>query len=264
MSDRSNLIYTYDGSFDGLMCCVFESYDKDEIPSDIVSVNSPEITFLPVKEIETDLHKSKRVLASIPGKIGTSAFDFIRNAFLTCIPQKELHILLFLRLGYKHGQSVMTMLANDTVDILSKAVRHLKNESHLLTGFIRFSVMSGVLVSEIEPKNFVLPLLTQHFCERYPEERFMIYDVTHGAALIYQPYKAKIIPIEDFQMPDPDEDEQFFRELWKLFYNTIEVQGRHNEKCRMSHMPKRYWKYMTEFSKKPVLKLNGTKSYNLY
>jgi hypothetical protein len=44
-----------------------------------------------------------------------------------------------------------------------------------------------------------------------------------------------------------DEKELAFRELWQLFYKTIEVEGRHNETCRMSHMPKRYWKYMTEF-----------------
>ena len=32
-----------------------------------------------------------------------------------------------------------------------------------------------------------------------------------------------------------------------MFYDTIEVPGRRNHKCRMTHMPKRYWKHMTEF-----------------
>jgi probable DNA metabolism protein len=158
----------------------------------------------------------------------------------------------------------MGMLTDDTVNTLFKAVKHLDNESHLLKGFVRFSIFSNVLVAEIEPKNYVLPLMTQHFCERYPEERFLIYDKTHGMALVYQPYQSAIIPIEDLELPEPDEQEQSYRELWQLFYDTIEIQGRHNPKCRMSHMPKRYWKYMTEFGgprKKSPLKLEDTTKF---
>ena len=66
-------------------------------------------------------------------------------------------------------------------------------------------------------------------------------------ALLYQPYQSAIISIDDLELPAPDEEEQSFRELWRIFYDTIEIQGRHNPKCRQSHLPKRYWKYMTEF-----------------
>ena len=37
------------------------------------------------------------------------------------------------------------------------------------------------------------------------------------------------------------------RELWKLFFKTIEIEGRHNPRCQMTMMPKRYWGCMTEF-----------------
>ncbi|NRY56440.1 hypothetical protein [Clostridium acetobutylicum] len=40
MPNRSNLIYYYDGSFEGLMCCVFESYEKNEIPVNILVTNN--------------------------------------------------------------------------------------------------------------------------------------------------------------------------------------------------------------------------------
>jgi len=120
-----------------------------------------------------------------------------------------------------------------------------------LKGFIRFSVANQVLISEIGPKNFVLPLLKQHFMERYPEERFLIYDKTHQMGLLYQPYQSRIVPIDALEMPEFDETEIQFRQLWKLFYDTIEIKGRHNEKCRMTQMPKRYWAYMTEFQETP-------------
>lgn len=251
MLDQSNVIYRYDGSFEGLLCCVFESYDQKEIPMDIIQPDTSQTMLFQVKEIRTDSQKASRVLVSIPQKMGKSALDLVRHAFLTCFSQKELYILLFLRMGYRYGPSVMSMLTEDVVDTLLKAVKHLEKESHLLKGFVRFSVFNNVLVAEIEPKNYVLPLLTEHFCERYPEERFLIYDKIHGMALVYQPYQSTIIPIEALELPQPDEEEQSFRALWQLFYDTIEIQGRHNPKCRMSHMPKRYWKYMTEFGYSP-------------
>lgn len=247
MFNQSNLIYCYDGSFDGLLCCVFESYDKKEIPVDILLPDTSQPLLFEATKIITDSQKANRVLLSIPKKIGMPALDFVRHAFLTCFPKKELYILLFLRLGYRYGSSVMNMLTNDVVNTLLKVVKHLNNESHLLKGFVRFSILNNVLVTEIEPKNYVLPLLTQHFCQRYPEERFLIYDKTHSMALIYHPYQSAVIPIDDLELPEPDEEERAFRKLWRIFYDTIEIQGRHNPKCRMSQMPKRYWKYMTEF-----------------
>lgn len=259
MPDRSNIIYRYDGTFDGLLCCVFESYEKKEIPVNILQPEELQETLFPIKEILTEPQKSQRVLASIPKKMGYAALGFIQRAFITCEPQKERYILLFLRLGFRHGPSVMNMLTDDVVNVLVKAVKHLNNETHLLTGFIRFSIFNNALVAEIEPKNFVLPLLMKHFCERYPEERFLIYDKTHGMALIYQPYQAEIVPIEALQLPEPDESERKYRALWRLFYDTIEVEGRHNPKCRMGHMPKRYWKYLTEFGgeQRPRSELKG-------
>ena len=37
MLDRPDLIYRYDGSFEGLMCCVYESFYKREMPLSIIS-----------------------------------------------------------------------------------------------------------------------------------------------------------------------------------------------------------------------------------
>jgi probable DNA metabolism protein len=186
------------------MCCVFESYAKKEVPTDILAAGTPQGVLFEVKSIATDAQKARRVLKYIPVRMGQSALDLVRHAFLTCLTQKEWYILLFLRMGYQHGSSVMNMLTDDVVHVLTKAVKHLKNESHLLKGFIRFSIFNNALVAEIEPKNYVLPLLSNHFCQRYPEEHFMIYDRTHGMALVYRPYQSKIVAIEDLLLPEPD------------------------------------------------------------
>ena len=75
----------------------------------------------------------------------------------------------------------------------------------------------------------------------------MIYDKTHHMALVHRPGQDAIIPMEHFSLEEPDETERQFRALWKQFYHTIGIEGRYNPKCRMTHMPKRYWENMTEF-----------------
>ena len=242
------VVYCYDGSFDGLLCCVYESYDKNELPADVLPEDGHLPLLLDTRAIETREERAQRVQKSIPQKMGYAALDFVRHAFLTNLPGKELLILKFLRLGFRHGRSVLSRLTDETIHTLTVAVRHLTHEAHLFQGFVRFSETGGVLTAQIEPKNIVLPLLARPFADRYPGERFLIYDKTHGMVLLYQNGKAHICAAEAFEQPQPDEEELKFRELWWLFYKTIEIKERRNPRCRMSHMPKRYWNCMTEFA----------------
>lgn len=247
MPDMTDLVYAFDGSFEGLMCCVFESYKQKEIPRAIRTPGQVQHLFEIVKWIETDAYKAKRVYNSIPMKVSPEAQELVRLGFLTCAPQKELLILNFLRLGFKQGSKVMTMLNNDTVCSLQKAVRRLTSESQKFKGFVRFSIYDEALVAVIEPKNFILPLLAEHFCDRFRNEEFMIYDKTHSIALIYQSQKAEFINVDELTLPKADKTEVEHRRLWQQFYKTIAIESRNNPRCRMTLMPKRYWRQMTEF-----------------
>ena len=246
---EEDFIYRYDGSFNGLLCCVFESYSAKEMPADITAdADFQGLLLYREKRIINDEKKAQRVLASLPQKLGQETFDFVRKSFLTCLEKKEMQILRFLRLAYREGPQVMQMLQHADVNPLFKAVRHLERESHLFKGFVRFSEHGGILAAEIEAKNNVLPLLAEHFCERYPEERFIIHEKKHKLALVYQPYQAGIIELEKLVLPQAEEKELDFRALWQTFYQSVEIEGRHNPRCRMTQMPKRYWKNMTEFA----------------
>ena len=246
---EDDVVYLYDGSFEGFLTCVFESFYRRELPLQITAGDAPESLLYRTSYIETDLVKAKRVLRSIPRKISSAAEEQVRLGFLTCREDKERLLLDFLRLGYRIGPNVTFMLQNETVHQLDRAVFHLTHEAHLLSGFIRFSIHHGVLVSVIGPKNFVLPLLVEHFTTRLPEENFLIYDEVHRAALIYRPHEFQLVPMDSFTLPEADCEEAAYQGLWRRFYDTIAIEGRENPRCRMSLMPKRYWKYMTEFQK---------------
>ncbi|WP_410769969.1 TIGR03915 family putative DNA repair protein [Fontibacillus sp. BL9] len=247
----NDVAYVYDGSFDGLLSCVFESYERKEELLDITSDADPQYVLFGNRYVETDSGKAARVYDAIGNKISPAAQELVRLGFLTCDSQKEMLIYRFLRLGFKHGGVVMNMLTENTVHQLNKAVRHLNSESHAFTGFVRFSVYGDALVSVIEPKNIVLPVLAPHFCDRYRQESFMIYDKTHGQALIHRPDetqndKVSIVNVDELTLPDVSEQEKAYRSLWKQFYNTVAIRERVNPRAQMSHMPKRYWAQLTE------------------
>ena len=42
------------------------------------------------------------------------------------------------------------------------------------------------------------------------------------------------------------EEEKEMESLWKVFYKTIGIDARRNDRCRRNFMPKKYWKYILE------------------
>ena len=75
----------------------------------------------------------------------------------------------------------------------------------------------------------------------------MIYDAVHQAVLLHEGHSTRLLELAaPLELPPPNEREQQFQALWKQFYQTLEIKARHNEKCRMSHCPKRFWGDMVE------------------
>ena len=243
---ESTVMYIYDGSFSGFLCCVYESMKSGVFPFEIAPARSAPCSVFPALEIVTESGKAERVLASIPQKISAAALELVKTVFLSCLEQKELLLLKFLLRGYREGGRLLGKMGDPDVAPLLKAERHLMREAMLLQGFVRFSDYGGGLAGVITPKNFILPFIAGHFTLRYKNEDFLIFDKTHKAALLKQGRRAEIICLEDVEFPPVSEEEAKYRSLWKQFYKTVAVEGRENPRCRMSHMPKRYWENMLE------------------
>lgn len=257
-----NVVYEYDGTLDGFFCCVFESFQKKETPLGIHPLYAPQLTLGSVRSIHTDLKKARRVRRGVCQKLSREALRLMENVYLSFLEQKELYMLQFLQQGFSSGTDILRRLADDAVSTLLKAQQHLLNESHRYKQFIRFSASGQIMASVIRPRNQVLPLIAPHFIDRYSGEAFLIYDATHGMALVYRPGQAAIVPVDSFVMEAPDEEEQLYRDLWCEYYDTIAMKERYNPKCRMTHMPKRYWDVMTEFCHRRKQRANNSDADN--
>ena len=243
-----SLVYVYDGTLEGLLCCVYESFFRREIPSDIQSEGGQLLLSEKSRFIRTNMAQMQKVYDSLKKKIGRESQDFVQRAFLTNLPNKEILIFRFILSGYKMGGRIFDCITKEPVFSLVKAVRGLEREVHNYIGFIRFSLHKEVLFSRITPKNQVLPLLSHHFSDRYPEETFLIWDRTHKMALVHRPgYPCVFTELTNLFLLEMEEDQRYYETLWQCFQKTIAIEERKNPLCQMSHLPKRYWSEMTEF-----------------
>ena len=251
------LTYTYDGTFEGWLCCVGESYESKEIPGRIVAAQDNAIihndrieeeSLFYSKKIVTLQEKAERVRNGIAAKIGIGFLHLLERSFCTCRQDREEEMLLFTHKGFRYGMRIMNLRQDPVIRNIHKGLRDLGREIDKWYGFVRFSDMQGILVAVIGAKNNVLPFLAPHFTDRFRSERFMIYDKNHKMALVYRPGRCAVIPMERFSLANVCEEEQKYRRLWKNYYDAIEIKPCHNETCRRTLMPKRYWDYLTEMA----------------
>ena len=242
----TDLVYVYDGSLAGFFTCVHESIYKKELPLSIVNEKEIQPTLYTQKYIDTEFEKAAKVRTSIEKNISKRALELTEITFLCHHDDKEIALLEFLITAFRIGYKAPLMLGEATVSRILDMEKHILGEAHLLKGFIRFADYGSILGSVISPKNFVLPLLAEHFISRFPEENIIIYDNIHKAALVYQDKNAEITAVEQIEFQQESETELHYQALWKQFYKTIGIAERLNPKCRMTHMPKRYWENMLE------------------
>jgi probable DNA metabolism protein len=102
-------------------------------------------------------------------------------------------------------------------------------------------------IARCSPDHFVLPLLADHFWQRFGKQSWAVIDEKRNLVLSGENGKKPVLyqtePIEaNKEWQDKDEWEN----LWKNYHHSINNETRANPKLQKQFMPSRYWKYLTE------------------
>lgn len=249
MPDGRDVVYLYDGSFDGLLCVVFEVFKNRDCPIAIEeNKNVQQMFFCDYNIVKTERKISERVSSAIIEKISKKAWRNIYYVYLSDTAEKGMLCLNYIRTCLYRGAGADMYLNDDCIAAVANAVQRVKNEAHRYIEFIRFSELEGgIYYSEIEPEYHVLPLISRHFQKRLPALPWMIHDIKRRLCLVYNGKECYIANTDSLPLKKHSENEKEYQKLWKEFYNTTQIEERKNERCRMTHMPKKYWRHMTEF-----------------
>ena len=193
----SDVLYRYDGSYPGFLCCIFESYAQKELPLAVCGPEEGQTSLYAMREIETDLPRARRVEKGVD-RLGGAVRARLMTGFLSGDDGKDLTLLRFARAAFRQGPGAAQMLGDPDVSAAFALERAVNNEACWMREFLRFEQRGPMLGAVIHPRHYVLPLLRAHFCSRLPDENFVILDAAHGAALLRQGADVQYLQMRQF------------------------------------------------------------------
>lgn len=245
----------YDGTFEGLLTVVFEIYDRKLGPVNIQKTgDSDSAMFEDVLNVSTDEFRATRVLNGLRNTLSANGIQRIYVAHLAGMANEENNIVGFIRYAFDSKQNIEENYGNRYVQRVSEIVKMMRREKHRMEAFIRFQKLQDeTYYAVIEPDFNVLPLLIRHFKSRYADQKWMVYDIKRNYGLYYDLHDAEFISMEFSDVKSAvnitasfNEDEEVYQHLWKNYFKSVNIASRKNTRLHIRHIPKRYWKHLTE------------------
>lgn len=249
------MYYFYDGSFVGFLTLVYDVFLSGNY--DITILKEYENSLFEGIKIETNNEKAKKVYDRLIRAIGLEGFDKIYTCFLSEEKGIELHLLNYIRLSIKLEKEINKHFLPETkkVESLYKKVNH---EAHKFKGLLRFrKLKDNTYLAIISPSHNIIPLIKEHFIDRYNDQNFVIYDEIRKYALMFDSVSKtnRILPIEDFDERLKNykntellhQEEVEYTSLWKGYFESINIKERENKKLQKQHIPMKYWDNLNEF-----------------
>ena len=246
----------YDGSFEEYLSIVFQVFDRKLKTMEIVKAGSavPHI-FSKVIPVTTDERQARRVWLGLGKKLPVKERHQLYAAFLSEQPKVEDLLLGYILHVFSSDRSVAGDYTNPFVLKTAQIAKNVGREAHRMEAFVRFKLTKdGLYFANIAPDFDVLSLISRHFKSRYADQRWMIYDLTRKYGIYYDLHTVETIEIslsEDIHSPDKhhlifDPTELAFQQLWKDYFDHTKSRKRKNTKLHVQHVPRRYWKYLSE------------------
>jgi len=242
--------------FDGILTGVYDVYASriplQECRLELQNEYEPQL-FAEYKECLINREKAEKVSKKIRSFMSEEAYVRLYRTALHKSPERADCILRFIAVGLRYGRRAIKMLQDPAVYRIFQMDRFVGREALSQKEFVRFERLpSGVYFSRIGPENQVLELIAGYFADRTPDENWIIYDEIHRTAAIYSAQKSFWVLKTDIADSEIEallvgKESDCYTKLWNIFFETIAIEERKNERCQRNHLPLRYRKYMTEF-----------------
>ena len=241
-----------------------------------------------IYKVCTDEEKARRVWTGLEKRLSREAMRLVAVSWLSEL--RELNQSLFHYIckafapppkgtgsacGDAQPKSIERNFADPDVLAVTNIARRVLHEQLRMKQFIRFQkAKDGTYLGVVAPDHDVLPLVIDHFQDRFNDQPWLIYDAHRHYGYYYTPSLAEAglavqsasagrdgvvrVTFEDESAVPFDlssgklsddvlsANDELFQQLWRTYFKAICIRERINPKKQLSDMPRRYWKYMTE------------------
>lgn len=259
------LVYIFDGTLDGLLTAVFDAYALHQQPDELVGQGQALPMFCDEEhQVVTADDKACRVWAGVEKRLSREAVRMLTMSWMS--EDKDVYTPLFHYI-YKVFQqpatapSIERHFADPDVLFVTNMARRVAHEQHRMKQFIRFQkAKDGTYLAVVSPDHHVLPLIIDHFHDRFRDQPWLIYDARRHYGYYFAPPAAQPVRItfeDEASVPFSLEngklnedvlssDDQLLQDLWRTYFKAICIKERLNPRKQLNDMPRRYWKYLTE------------------
>lgn len=250
------MIYVFDGSLEGLLCAVFERFERKPGTVSLIPewLHQPD-AFISGFKITNDKTKADRVWKGLQSRLSA---EWLRKCYCCFLSERQdAYNALFEFCAYIFSEppGAEKNYGNAHVLTVAQYAKKVEREKHRMEAFIRFQQTADHLFyCAIDPDFNVIPLIMKHFKDRYSDQKWVIYDLKRHYGIYYDLDTVEEIHIspEDrkaFEKPGKallSGTETLYASLWKDYFNSTNIKARKNTRLHVQHVPKRYWKYLTE------------------
>lgn len=247
----------YDGTFAGLFTAVFEVFEYQYKPAEIIKQEdySTETFFTEHHHVLTDDGKADRVLARLEKNLGKKGIAQLLRVYLSEQPEAERLILSAVYQAIAEPRkNILENYADPDIMAIAKITKSISREVHRMHAFVRFEKLQDeVYFAKIEPDYNVLSLIISHFKNRYRDQKWMIYDLRRQYGAFYDldsvQFFERGLNISQNLSKTANllhAEELNYQTLWQRYFTKTNIPERKNLKLHVQSLPKRYWKYLTE------------------
>jgi len=258
-------ILLYEPSFEGWLSAVYQVYER-KLQYDQSLQLIAEDQYVPslissAAHVTTDDEQAQRVLVKLNKLLGRSGMRQILWGFLSEKPNIGTTLFHIVKYAIDHPtRQVLEDLGRLEVLELAQTVKSVHREKHRMEAFVRFEhTTDDIYFARVEPDFNVLPIIGEHFRQRYQDQHWAIYDLARGYGIYYDKSQSTpshpaelqtITNLDEAVLRNPASihsvDEQRYQRFWQGYFTNVNIKERKNTRLHRQHMPQRYWKYLSE------------------
>ena len=250
------VVFYYDKTFEGLLTAIFDAYSRKIFPEKLLKEGDIEPMFTDERyTVITQEKNASRVWAALEKKLSKIACNMLTHVWLSEEEGSDDLLFRYIRKTLDSKESIEMNFGDQDVLNVHKTARRVSHERHYLVMFVRFQKAADVIYfAPVSPVCNALPLAINHFADRFSDQKWVIYDIKRNYGFYYDLHSVTEIRLDNmdnFLEGKLDEklmaeDEKLFQELWKGYFKSMTIKERINLKLQRQHMPKRFWKLLTE------------------
>lgn len=258
--------YIFDGSFSGLLCCIFRAYQFKEKQVRVYAQQQFQAEWFAQAGLADEVvvvsedAKAKRVWTALSQKMQSRFSRYFYFAYLSEQAAAFQQLFELACYVFDHQDAVQHNYGHPAVLGVSQTAKSVSREKHRMEAFVRFKKTSeGIFLAVVSPDFNVLPLIAPHFKGRYADQQWLIYDEKRRYGIFYDLKRVQEVTlshttpqslIEQSRLVHPsitlDAHEALYDQLWKDYFKSTNIVERRNMKLHIQQVPKRYWKYLGE------------------